>query len=475
MTTKELARVSRLQLRPTDRRPILLMGDLLAGVAALLGALLLWGVSSSEWLGFSREFLAARVPFWFYLLPACWVILMVELYDIRKASRMSSTLRGIMAAGVAGLGVYLLIYFSSAPRSLPRSGVGYFLGLVSLLTLIWRISYIRIFNANLFMRRVLVVGGGRAGTSLLEKLREFSPPPFLVAGIVDDDPEKWGQEIAGHRVLGGAGSLVDSIAALQVSEIIVAISGPMDGHMFQALLDAQERGVGIARMQRVYEELFGRVPIFHLESDWMVRSFVEESQASALYLFTKRALDIVGGLAGSLLMLVILPFIIIANVLETGFPVFYFQRRSGMHDSPYNVIKFRTMQKDAEKDGVPRWTAENDERVTRVGWFLRKTHLDELPQFLNVLRGEMSLVGPRPERPALIQMFQEHVPFYRARLLVKPGITGWAQIHQDYAANVDETNEKLEFDLYYIKHRSLWLDLMVLLRTPATVLGLRGR
>jgi len=133
------------------------------------------------------------------------------------------------------------------------------------------------------------------------------------------------------------------------------------------------------------------------------------------------------------------------------------------------------MNQDAEVDGVPRWTREGDERVTQVGWFLRKTHLDELPQFFNVLRGDMSLVGPRPERPELISLFQEHVPFYRARLLVKPGLSGWAQIHQTYAANVEETNEKLEYDLYYIKNRNLWLDFWVLIRTPATVLGLRGR
>jgi lipopolysaccharide/colanic/teichoic acid biosynthesis glycosyltransferase len=182
-----------------------------------------------------------------------------------------------------------------------------------------------------------------------------------------------------------------------------------------------------------------------------------------------------GGLAGTLAMLVILPFVTLANLLESGFPIFYTQTRSGLNDRNYELIKFRTMQKDAEKDGIPQWTAENDERVTRVGWFLRKTHLDEIPQFFNVLRGEMSLVGPRPERPALIKMFQEHVPFYRARLLVKPGITGWAQIHQQYAANVEETNEKLEYDLFYIKHRSMLLDLIILLRTPATVLGLRGR
>jgi exopolysaccharide biosynthesis polyprenyl glycosylphosphotransferase len=415
------------------------------------------------------------VQSWFYLLPLIWIGLMVEMYDIHRAARWRTTIRGVAIAALVGLGIYLLAYFSSPPRSLPRSAVGYFLLLVSMLTLAWRAAYIRIFTRDPFLRRALVVGGGRAGSTLLAKLNELPSAPFVVAGVIDDDPGKEGGEVEGSPVLGGAGALASMIAAHGITDVIVSISGPMEGRMFQSLLDAQEKGVEISRMQRVYEDLFGRVPIFHLESDWMVRSFVEESRVNAFYLVAKRLLDLVGGLAGAAVFLIVLPFITVANLVETGFPIFYLQTRSGKNDRRYDVIKFRTMVVDAELDGTPRWTAENDERVTKVGWFLRKTHLDELPQFINVLKGEMSLVGPRPERPALIKLFQQHVPFYRARLLVKPGLTGWAQIHQVYAANVEETNEKLEYDLYYIKHRNLLLDLLILLRTPATILGLRGR
>ena len=245
--------------------------------------------------------------------------------------------------------------------------------------------------------------------------------------------------------------------------------------MFLALLDAQEQGTEISLMQAVYEDLFARVPIFHLEADWMLRSFVEESRVSIYYLITKRILDLFGGLLGLIAMLLVLPFVTLANLIETGWPIFYTQERAGLNARRYEVIKFRTMQRDAEKDGVAQWAQENDERVTFVGRILRKTHLDELPQSINVLRGEMSLVGPRPERPELIDLFQEHVPFYRARLLVKPGLSGWAQIHQDYASNVEETNVKLEYDLYYIKHRSFLMDINIMLRTPSTVLGFRGR
>ncbi|NMC12870.1 MAG: sugar transferase, partial [Chloroflexi bacterium] len=156
-------------------------------------------------------------------------------------------------------------------------------------------------------------------------------------------------------------------------------------------------------------------------------------------------------------------------------PIFYSQVRSGKRDVPYTIFKFRTMRRDAEADGRPQWAVEDDQRATKVGKFLRKTHLDELPQFLNVLRGEMSLIGPRAERPELVALFEKHVPFYRARLLVKPGMAGWAQVNFGYASTIDETITKLEYDLYYIKHRNLFLDFIILFRTPSTVFGFRGR
>ena len=170
-----------------------------------------------------------------------------------------------------------------------------------------------------------------------------------------------------------------------------------------------------------------------------------------------------------------MPVIALAIRLDSPGPIFYRQIRCGRAGKRFSIIKFRTMIKDAEADGTPQWATEDDERATRVGKILRKTRLDEWPQFINVLRGDMSLVGPRSERPRLVEHFQRHVPFYRARLLVKPGITGWAQINFNYAATIEETIVKLEYDLYYIKHRNLWMDLMILLRTPGTMFGMRGQ
>jgi exopolysaccharide biosynthesis polyprenyl glycosylphosphotransferase len=296
-----------------------------------------------------------------------------------------------------------------------------------------------------------------------------------MVGIVDDDPEKVGTEIEGHPVLGTSEDLLRIIDTQNISDIIVAISGEMLGSMFQALLDAQELGLEIIRMPKTYEELVRRVPIQELEADWILRSFVDESRVSRFYEIGKRALDLLLGLVGTLIFLALLPFLAIAILIDDGRPIFYAQTRSGKGAQPYKIYKLRTMRTDAEADGRPQWAKEDDERATRTGKILRKTHLDELPQFLNVVKGEMSMVGPRAERPELVNMFQKHVPFYRARLLVKPGITGWAQINMGYASTVDETVVKLEYDLYYIKNRNLIMDSLIILRTPATMLGFRGR
>ncbi len=469
----------RWRLRPAERKTLLVVGDLLATLAALFLALWFWyqGEAYLQKFGF-EEFLRTRPPVWFYALPLVWLVLMVELYDVHQAGNWRVTVRGVATAAGIGLGIYLALFFvyTDPPRSLlPRRGVAGFLLAASVFTLLWRALYIRIFTTPRFMRRVLLVGAGRSGQALLRVFRGLWPPPFYLVGLVDDDPEKQGQTIEGFPVLGGSGDLQRIIQEHFVSDILVAISGEISQPMFEALLDAQEAGLEITRMPVMYEELLQRVPIHYLDANWLLRSFVDEARPSGFYALFKRLLDIAGGLAGTLIMLALYPFIALAIYLDSGLPVFYSQVRLGRGGKPYHILKFRTMRQDAEADGKARWAQENDSRATRVGRILRKTHLDELPQFINVLRGEMSLVGPRAERPQLVEYFQQYVPFYRTRLLVKPGITGWAQVNYGYTSTIEETGIKLEYDLYYIKHRTLWMDFIVLLRTPWTVIGLRGR
>lgn len=476
LPSSRLRKSSPWKLRVHERRTVLMAGDTIMGLISLGTALYIWG-SRLRFIEFDLIFFRERVPLWFYTMPIMWLVLMVELYDPHKSVRWRETVRGIATSATIGFGLYMVyyFYFTSPGNLLPRLSVAIFLVMVSILTLTWRGIYIRLFTAPEFMRRVLLVGGGISGIALLRIVNDIWPAPFYVAGIVDDDPEKAGMEIEGHAVIGTGENLLEIISQHNVSDVIVAISGELKGSLFQALLDAQEHGVDIIRMPRVYEELLGRVPIRFLETDWILRAFVDETRVSGFFEFIKRLIDILGGIAGGVIFLSLLPFISLAIFLDDGRPIFYSQTRSGRGGQPYAIIKYRTMMLSAEADGRPRWAKEDDERATKIGRFLRKTHLDELPQFLNVLRGEMSLVGPRAERPELINVFQSQIPFYRARLLVKPGITGWAQVNFGYASTIEETMTKLEYDLYYIKNRNLFLDLFILLRTPATMLGFRGR
>lgn len=461
------------RVRPSEQRTILLLGDLVVAAIALFVALYIWG-RRDIWFGFTLDFLQERVELWFYLLPLGWLVMLVDLYDVHRANNWRTTVRGIAIAALIGLVIYAFIYVL-VKGSLNRIGIGVFLLAASSFTFLWRLAYIRIFTAPAFMRRVLVIGAGKAGKRLAEAYKNLWPPPFFMVGFIDDDPQKIGRQVEEYPILGLSNRLLEFAEKEHVSDIVVAITGEMQGDTFQAILDAQESGIEITPMPTLYEEMLGRVPVHHLESDWLLRSFVDEARVSGFYEAGKRCLDILGGLVGLGIFALLYPLVAFLILLDSGYPVLYKQIRSGRGGKPYDVYKFRTMRQDAEKDGKVQLTQEKDSRITNVGNFLRKTHIDELPQFVNVLRGEMSLVGPRSERPEWIAEFQKQIPFYRARLLVKPGVTGWAQVNYSYYATVEEMAIKLEYDLYYIKHRNLLMDSLILLRTVGQVFGLRGR
>ena len=464
----------RFRFRFVERRVLLLNGDVLAEILALIVTLWIWG-NQSQPNGLTVSFILERVPGWFYLLPFIWLFLMIGLHDVRKASSWVHTFQGVATAALIGSFLYLGIYFTSPPESLPRTGVAVFIISSIIFTLLWRFFYIRVLTTELFLPRVLLVGGGVSGKILLKSFNKIDPKPYYIIGIIDDDPAKLGSELEGYQVLGAGSDLLDVIKKEKISDIIVAITGAIKGATFQSVLDAQELGIEITRMPVAYEELNQTVPIRILETDWILRSFVDDTGASGTYHVAKRIVDLVGGLIGVGIFLIIYLPISFLIFVDDGLPILYRQERLGQGAKPYKIIKFRTMVKDAEVDGEAKWASDGDQRITKIGRFLRRTHLDEFPQFINVLKGEMSLVGPRSERPSLINKLQKDVPFYRARLLVKPGVTGWAQINYGYPETVDETIDKLEYDLYYIKNRSILLDLRIILGTPATIFGLKGK
>lgn len=482
--SEHLPRPSSLRLGTLEQRVILAVGDFFASLLSLVAALAIWReyswqalLSTGITVKLAERIFSITIPTWVYYLPFIWLLLLIEIYEPQIAANRRKTQRGILVAGIIASIVYALIFttLKNPTSSLPRIVIGAFLLLAAALTWFWRMLYIRFYMAQGLTRRVLVVGAGKAGATLAKVYQELFPKPFLLVGFVDDDPHKIGTKIEGFRVLGSNNNLIQIIGEHNISDIVVAITGSMMGKTFQTILDVQESGVLVTRMPTMYEEITGRVPIHHLESDWLIRSFVDETRVSAFYELGKRIVDFLGSLVGIAIFLITFPFISIAVVLETGMPIFYGQDRLGKGGKPFTLYKYRTMKQDAEADGEAKFAEENDPRITRVGNILRKTRLDEFPQFFNVFRGEMSLVGPRAEREEWVVRFQKEIPFYRARLLVKPGISGWAQITQGYASSIFATSLKLEYDLYYIKHRTIGMDITILLRTFGTVFGFKGR
>lgn len=459
-----------------ERRVLLIIGDLAMSGIALAVALYYWASGIEvENVRQAIQFLQLRPPSWFYFLPFFWLILLVETYNPHRSSSWRQTLTGLVTAALIGMGIYFIFYFASAPGSLPRRGVASFALIAWLLTAAWRYLYIRIFTSPQFTRRAILVGAGISGEALLRVINNIKPVPYQILGVLDDDPQKVGNKIDSQKVLGNSSLLMSLIEQHGISDILVAISGRMGEDTFRVLLEAQEQGVEIVRMPVAYEELLDRVPVNFLEADWLLRSFVDEARVNRFYVMGKRLMDIVGGLIGVVVLIILTPFIALTILIDSGRPAIFSQTRAGKGGRPYRIIKFRTMRVDAEETGKPQLAREDDARSTRFGRFLRKTRLDEWPQFINVLRGDMSLVGPRPERPELMQHFEDLIPFYRARLLEKPGITGWAQVNMSYAATLEEMSIKLEYDLYYIKRRGPILDFIILLRTIGTIFGFRGR
>jgi exopolysaccharide biosynthesis polyprenyl glycosylphosphotransferase len=246
--------------------------------------------------------------------------------------------------------------------------------------------------------------------------------------------------------------------------------------MFQAVMDAYEQGVKVVPMPLLYERITGRVPVEHIDQHWSV-VFLPVSGNDGLvdpYPFLKRAMDVLMGLIGLVAFVLLLPFVALAIRLDSKGGIFYFQERLGVNGCVFRLIKFRSMVQNAEAETGAVFSGRGDARVTRVGKFMRKTRLDELPQVINVLRGDMSFVGPRPERPEHVIRLQAKIPFYRTRMIVRPGLTGWAQVRYDYGATDEDAMVKLQYDLYYIRHQSLLLDVNILLRTVGKVLSMSG-
>jgi sugar transferase (PEP-CTERM system associated) len=319
--------------------------------------------------------------------------------------------------------------------------------------------------------RILIYGTGAAAWKVGQLLKSSAPRSTVVgyyAGACDGE-----SAVPAHLRLRGQHTLKDCAAAHRVDEIVVALSERRGGSMPLAeLLDCRVSGVRVYDTSTLFEKLLGQIRIENLYPGWLI--FGAGFQQGLARTLSKRAFDVLCATALLVATLPVVALTVIAIALESRGPVLYRQQRVGLAGHPFRVLKFRSMVVNAEAAGQPQWAKANDCRVTRVGAFIRRYRIDELPQLLNVLLGDMSLVGPRPERPFFVEQLTREVPFYGVRHSVKPGITGWAQVRYQYGATVEDAVEKLQYDLYYIKNHSLFVDIAILFETVGVVLSGKG-
>jgi len=394
-----------------------------------------------------------------------------DLYASRIVNRRSELFVYLFqAVGTAWVSLAIL-YYLVPDHSLGRGIAVLSAPTVLLFLLSWRLILLETDFLLPRQQRVLVVGTGPLGISLVREILHRPELHLKVVGFLDENGENIGKSLVNPGIIGATSDLEDITKREKIDRIVLSLKERRGQTPLRGLLHLKFAGVAVEDAHMVCEQIDGRIRLEYLSPSWMILS--EGFRKSAVLLAAKRLLDLLVSSALLILMLPIMGIVALAIWLDSGSPILFRQERIGLGGRPFQILKFRSMSQDAEEHG-PKWAAEDDHRVTRVGRILRKLRLDELPQVVNVLRGEMSFVGPRPERAIFCRMLESETPFYALRYSVRPGITGWAQVKYQYGASIEEAKTKLEYDLFYIKHLSLTLDLAILFETAKVVLWQRG-
>ncbi len=468
------ARPHRPQFRISKRRLLLRLGDVAATVTAVLIALFFWSLVDRR-RPYTLSFILEEAH-WLVILPALWLLLASanDLYDLQLAGSRAATLNRLLFITLQLLVVYLIIFFLSPRDALPRLFILYY-GVASfVLIAAWRFWRPYLMGWASEKRRALVVGADWGAETIIEAIEAYAPGQYHVVGVIGTIPDR-GRVVAGVPVMGTGTEMLALARRHDVAELIVATPCELSGDLFQGVMDCYQQGISIVPMAILYERLTGRVPVQYVGKDWAIVLPIETASFFDPYPFLKRLIDLALALSGLVVFLPILCALIPIMWLDSPGPVFFRQERVGRGGRRFKIIKLRSMIPDAEQQTGAVFAAKNDPRITRIGRFLRRSRLDEVPQLWNVLRGEMSIIGPRPERPEFIEALTREIPFYRARLAVQPGITGWAQVRYVYADSLEDHLIKLQYDLYYIRHRSLLLDIQIIIRTIGRMLSFAGQ
>lgn len=393
-----------------------------------------------------------------------------DLYDLTVVhSSRELVIRLLQAAGAAAI-VLAVACFTVPWLILDPSTFVTALGVFVVAVLSWRVTFSYLAHDPHLEERVLIVGTGHTARLVAKQIGRQQDFAYRLVGFVDDGE---GIEIVRHHeVLGTASDLGRIIAAHQIERIIVGLPDRRGRLPIQELLQAKLSGVRVEDATTTYERLTGKILIDDLKPSWLI--FSDGFRASRTTRFVKRMLDLSLSVIGFIVAAPVMALTALAIRIDSPGPVLYSQERVGENGRVFTVYKFRSMRADAERAGQPVWARDKDDRITRVGRVIRLTRLDELPQLWNVMRGDMSFVGPRPERPFFVEQLAQEIPFYLQRHAVKPGLTGWAQVKYQYGSSVEDAMEKLRYDLYYIKHMSIFFDLTIVLDTVKVILFGKG-
>lgn len=412
----------------------------------------------------------------FVLVLYLWVFgTIFEIYDLQKSSKMETTLGNIILTASVTVLFYFLTPFFTPTLPDNRLQIVYFYLAIVLALFIWRLAYINFIASPRFYKKVLLVGETSNIQNIIEAFKA-SDPNYKVIGFVNCEVESEKKaKFSGVKEY-SPDEMLRVITEENVSEIVIASYQveTITPEIYKDLMHLLESGFSIREYTQLYEDMVQRVPVQFVGKDFYKYFPFSRSNQNKMYLFFHRFFDVLISIIGIIVGVVLLPFICMGNLIANKGQLFHVQERIGKNGKVFRMIKFRTMIENAEQNGAV-WAQKNDWRITRFGKFLRHSRLDEIPQFINILKGEMSLIGPRPERPYFVNELSQKLPFYETRHIIKPGLTGWAQVNTRYGSSVDDSLLKLQYDLYYIKHRSFILDINVIIKTLSTMIFFRGQ
>ena len=461
-------------LTQKSKKIILLGGDFLILYLSLYLTLLFrysWPFENNLW----NKHLG---PFTVIFLIWLTVFYIFSLYDTTKQRNILPfyTLLG-KAIGVNAIIAVTFFYTIPNLGISPKRVLIFYLIISTILIYLWRRIYNNLLQSKAAENNILIIGVNSRVKEIIDHINKNPQLGYRVKTIINDEknpPAGGTDDIKGEKKIinGSDFDLAKIIEEEKIQTVVNSIDHRYNPNLAKQLYKNLSAKISFFDLPTFYEELIGKIPVNLINEIWFLENLNENKKN--LYETSKRLMDIVLSIVGLIASLPVLPFLALAIKLDSKGPIFFTQIRTGKNGKNFLAMKLRTMIKDAEKTGA-QWAKENDSRVTRLGRFLRKTRIDEIPQLFNVLRGEMSFIGPRPERPEFVTTLEEHIPFYKQRLIVKPGLSGWAQINFPYGASIEDSMEKMQYDLFYIKNRSLILDISIILKTISTVLRGGGR